>query len=337
MGNFLDSPKIDKESEIFESSSGIHIGATGMQGWRPEMEDSHIAVDMPSLPDHTFLAVFDGHGGAGAAIFAAKNMVNCLEKTKQWKMYVAAYKSSASDPDADLDILGEAIIQAFQDTDEGMKIHQEASSGKDTSGCTSVTAMITPRHILCANAGDSRCVLGTNRMAKGLSEDHKPEGEIEKKRIESAGGTVQWKRVNGDLAVSRALGDFQYKDRPDLPPKDQKVTNFPDITIHTRSPQDDVLLLACDGLWDVMTNNEAIDLVRKILGSGVEQVALVAEEVVDVALEKGSRDNISAIVARLPGAGGVGVVGKTSAGPAAGRLPSPSPTTPPPSVSELPK
>jgi serine/threonine protein phosphatase PrpC len=120
-----------------------------------------------------------------------------------------------------------------------------------------------------------------------MSEDHKPYDEIEKKRIEAAGGSVQWKRVDGDLAVSRALGDFQYKTRNDLPAVQQKVTFLPDITVHTRTPEDDILLLACDGLWDVMSNNEAIDMVRRIYQTGESSIKNVAEEMVDVALEKG--------------------------------------------------
>ncbi len=260
------------------------------------------------------------HGGSGAAIFAAKHMVTFIERTPQWKAYLR-------DGATNVQLLGEALIQAFDDIDASLRIEQENdnSSQPDTSGCTSNTAMITPHSIVCANAGDSRCVLGTNKVAKGLSEDHKPYDENERRRIEAAGGTVQWKRVDGDLAVSRALGDFQYKTRKDLPPTQQKVTFLPDITIHTRTPEDDVLLLACDGLWDVMSNNEAIDLVRKIYQTGEPLAQNMAEEMVDIALEKGmipviivillfdfityimgnmlgSRDNISAIVVQLPGA-----------------------------------
>lgn len=220
------------------------------------------------------------HGGSGAAHFAEKHMIECIEKTAQWQAYL---KSGANN----VEMLGEALINGFEDLDAAMRVHQSLTSGKDTSGCTSVTAMITPRHILCANAGDSRCVLGTNNMAKGLSEDHKPFDEIEKRRIEHAGGTVQWKRVDGDLAVSRALGDFQFKNNQSFPAKEQKVTFLPDITVHERSPEDDVLLLACDGLWDVMSNSESIDLIRKLFQTGETQTELVAEEMVELALEKG--------------------------------------------------
>ena len=120
-----------------------------------------------------------------------------------------------------------------------------------------------------------------------MSNDHKPYDPEEKARIEDAGGTVQWKRVDGDLAVSRALGDFQYKCRPDLPPEKQKVSCEPDIKIWDRQTSDEVLLLACDGLWDVLSNQEAIDAVRSIFQTGEKNSVLVAEEMIDLALEKG--------------------------------------------------
>ncbi len=102
--------------------------------------------------------------------------------------------------------------------------HHQSKSQDDVSGCTSVTAIvITPSYIICANAGDSRCVMGTENTAKPLSEVHKPYSGIEKKRIENAGGFVQWNSVDGDLAVSRALGDFSYKNRPDFHAQHQKV------------------------------------------------------------------------------------------------------------------
>ena len=223
-------------------------------------------------------------------------MIQFIEKTKQWKEYLNTGCT-------DLNFLSQALEQAFLDIDVALLEHQHNSGGNDVSGCTSVTVMITPTHIVCANSGDSRSVLGTGDSSfEAMSEDHKPSDEKERKRIENAGGTVQWKRVNGDLAVSRALGDFQYKNRPDLPPQEQKVSCFPDIKIQPRSTQDDVLILACDGLWDVMTNEEAISLCREIYQSGESSMELLAEEMIDLALIKGSRDNISAVVVKLPGA-----------------------------------
>jgi protein phosphatase PTC2/3 len=156
------------------------------------------------------------HGGAGAAAYAASNMIKVLEETALWRLYV---KGGASD----IQILQDALSQAFLDIDSQLRVHQNRDDSKDFSGCTSVTAMITPKYIICANAGDSRCVLGTNNQAKAMSDDHKPNNPLEQNRIELAGGKVQWKRVDGDLAVSRGLGDFQFKARNDLGPSEQKV------------------------------------------------------------------------------------------------------------------
>ena len=104
--------------------------------------------------------------------------------------------------------------------------------------------MITPTHIVCANVGDSRCVLGLQptevRSTIALSDDHKPSNEEEKLRIEKAGGFVLFDRVNGELAMSRAFGDFQYKSDTNLTLAEQLVLPIPDIAVHVRSSLDEV-------------------------------------------------------------------------------------------------
>jgi len=247
------------------------------------MEDAHITAVIPTKPDHIFLAVFDGHGGGGAAVYAASNMIPKLEETQEWQQYVAGGVEN-------IELVGEAMKKAFLNIDAEMRVHQEEtdkSARPDTSGCTSVTAIITPQWIICANAGDSRCILATNNDVVAMSEDHKPYDEAEKDRILKAGGTVQYKRVDGDLAVSRALGDFQYKQRGDLPAWEQRVSCLPDITTHERTAKDEVLLLACDGLWDVMSNPEAANQCRELFARGEGNMQLFCEELCDIALEKG--------------------------------------------------
>ena len=95
--------------------------------------------------------------------------------------------------------------------DAEMRQLQEMEAGQDQSGSTSVMTLITPSHLICANTGDSRAVLCREGKAIELSHDHKPYNQGEKERIEAAGSTVKFNRVNGDLAVSRALGDYVYK------------------------------------------------------------------------------------------------------------------------------
>jgi len=97
------------------------------------------------------------------------------------------------------------------------------------------------------NAGDSRTVLGIKGRAKPLSFDHKPQNEGEKARICAAGGFVDFGRVNGNLALSRAIGDFEFKKSADLPPEQQIVTAFPEVTIHELGEDDEFVVVACDG------------------------------------------------------------------------------------------
>ena len=106
-----------------------------------------------------------------------------------------------------------------------------------------------------------------------LSWDHKPYNEGEQKRIEAAGGTVSMRRVNGDLAVSRALGDFVYKQSHTLPAEAQQVTADPDVHVEPRNPdEDEYLVLACDGIWDVFSNEEAGKWIHDTVAKGCPDV-----------------------------------------------------------------
>ena len=98
-----------------------------------------------------------------------------------------------------------------------------------------------------ANAGDSRSVLGVKGRAKPLSFDHKPQNEGEKARITAAGGFVDFGRVNGNLALSRAIGDFEFKKSAELAPEQQIVTAYPDVVVHEMGDDDEFLVIACDG------------------------------------------------------------------------------------------
>lgn len=130
-----------------------------------------------------------------------------------------------------------------------------------------------------------------------LSTDHKPNNPLELERIKKAGGFVNWNRVNGDLALSRAFGDFSYKSIH-LEPQNMAVTCHPDIVVRERDSSDDFIILACDGVWDVFGSEEAINYIR-----GAEKVCFSLKEItsflVDEAFFRGSKDNISAIIGRL--------------------------------------
>ncbi len=132
-------------------------------------------------------------------------------------------------------------------------------------GCTACVALITKTEIYVANAGDSRCVLSKNGIAINMSEDHKPDLEAEKKRIEKAEGYVEDNRVNGVLNLSRSLGDLDYKHNPKLKQEEQMITAFPDVKVEKISNETDFLIIACDGVWDCLTSQKAVDYVSERL------------------------------------------------------------------------
>ena len=139
-----------------------------------------------------------------------------------------------------------------------MKMDEKIKEAElDVSGCTANVVFITPTQIFCANAGDSRAAMKYQSAENNtipLSFDHKPGDEIERRRIISAGHSVMMDRVDGSLALSRAFGDLEYKDRNDLSPQEQAVTPWPDVITRSRDSNDKFIILACDGIWDCLTN-----------------------------------------------------------------------------------
>merc|ERR1712187_872172 len=148
--------------------------------------------------------------------------------------------------------------------------YEQAEKGEDfvadNVGCTAICVLVRNGHVLAANAGDSRAIMCRNGQAMELSFDHKPAQEREKARIEAAGGYLVdspgGARVNGNLNLSRAIGDLEYKKRDDLSPEEQIICSTPDIIIEKLTPEDEFVILACDGIWDVMKNQEVCDFIR---------------------------------------------------------------------------
>lgn len=158
----------------------------------------------------------------------------------------------------------------------------------ESAGCTAVCVLLTEDLLVCANAGDSRAVICREGKALALSNDHKPNDPAERSRIEAAGATVQenvvdgrvYSRINGNLNLSRAIGDLDYKRRTDLPAAQQVVSSTPEILSVVRSPTDEFLFLACDGIWDVKSNQDVVDFVRVRLGAG-QALDRILEDLLD--------------------------------------------------------
>ncbi|KAG6333839.1 hypothetical protein ID866_5251 [Astraeus odoratus] len=258
MGQTLSSPATEKKSEFGENDR-LLFAVSEMQGWRITMEDAHAAV--LNLEEtgtkNAFFAVYDGHGGGTVAKFAGQNVHKRL-------LAEEAYREKRFD---------EALKKAFLGTDEDLLA--DPAHTRDPSGCTAVAALVTnERKLYVANAGDSRAVISIKGEAKALSFDHKPSNDTERARIVSAGGYIEFGRVNGNLALSRALGDFQFKKNYSLVPQKQVITADPDVTAHMISDEDEFLVLACDGIWDCLSSQQVVDFIRLKVSEGKELVEI---------------------------------------------------------------
>lgn len=142
------------------------------------------------------------------------------------------------------------------------------------------------RLLYIANCGDSRAVLCRDGSPVFTTQDHKPGLPSEKERIVKAGGSVMVQRVNGSLAVSRALGDYEYKNVEGMGPCEQLVSPEPEIFVRDRDDGlDEFLVLACDGIWDVMTNEDLCQYIhsRLLLTDDLQEVT---SQVIDTCLYK---------------------------------------------------
>ncbi|MBN3309311.1 PPM1G phosphatase, partial [Amia calva] len=154
------------------------------------------------------------------------------------------------------------------------------------SGTTAVVALIRGKQLIVANAGDSRCVVSERGKAIDMSYDHKPEDEVELVRIKNAGGKVTLDgRVNGGLNLSRAIGDHFYKRNKTLPPEEQMISALPDVKVLTLNEEHDFMVIACDGIWNVMSSQEVIDFVSERMkaseGRDPQPLSSIVEELLD--------------------------------------------------------
>lgn len=163
--------------------------------------------------------------------------------------------------------------------DDEFMFNMEKGPGK-ASGCTAVVALLAGRELFVANAGDSRCVVCRGGKVVEMSFDHKPEDDIEFQRIRKAGGRVTLDgRVNGGLNLSRAIGDHGYKMNKELAPQEQMISAMPDIKRIVIEPEDEFMVLACDGIWNYMTNEEVVGFVKNRIEQGKLTLAEICEEV----------------------------------------------------------
>jgi len=238
-------------------------------------------------PDITYLAIYDGHGG--------RDMVDFLEHAMPF--HVAQELEAAGAEDVPMETRME---RAFLMAD----IHGR-HAGITASGATVALCLVKPNpesksiNLVVANAGDARVVLGqAGRPAERLSFDHSVHDPQEVQRIAQAGGFCWRNRVLGVLAVTRSLGDQLLKEYVIAEPT-VRETNIPFTSSsgqnNKESSEQSFVILACDGLWDVISDQEAVDLVRGFKG----EKNAVSKRLVQEGLTRGTTDNLTVIVAWL--------------------------------------
>lgn len=181
------------------------------------------------------------------------------------------------------------IIKTFTEVDQN-------SASIQTSGSTAACCLIrkapesNSRTLFVANVGDTRAVLCTDTTAKRLTYDHTAADANEVKRIEGVGGFILRGRILGILSVARAIGDHALK---------KYVISQPYTTVTPLTGRERFLIVACDGVWDVFKDEEAADFIRTGLKSKAFTEQEAANKLVEAAVEKGSQDNITALVVFL--------------------------------------
>ncbi|KAJ6785902.1 hypothetical protein PWT90_05543 [Aphanocladium album] len=297
--NFLDSHAVDSKSDKSADPSSTEVAES----------------------DNGYFAIFDGHAGTFAADWCGKKLhivledivkknpnaplpelldqtfTSCdaqLEKLPlknsgctaaiavlRWEKRSASDRHNVAIPNISMPVAKNGRISEPSDL--------EKTNSADKEAPTSAPSKPQPnkqRVLYTANVGDARIILCRNGKALRLSYDHKGSDENEGKRIANAGGLILNNRVNGVLAVTRALGDAYMKDL---------VTGHPYTTETVIQPDlDEFIIIACDGLWDVCGDQEAVDLVRNM-----RDPTAASKFLVEHALNRLSTDNLSCMVVRL--------------------------------------
>lgn len=282
-----------KKNEDVQTLTRTSHGLLSVIGRRREMEDAvkvKLGFMAKGKAEFDFYGVYDGHGGSGVA-----------EECKE-RLHEMLVEEIVGDNEEENGIdWGRTMERCFMKMDEEVN---KGKLGKEMVGSTAVVAVVGNGKLVVANCGDSRAVLSKGGVAVALSCDHKPDRSDELERVEAAGGRViNWNghRVLGVLATSRSIGDQYLK---------PFVICKPEVTVRELTNRDEFLILASDGLWDVMSNEVACRVVRRCLKGRLRRKSLdnivsenraaeAAALLVELAIARGTKDNISVIVVEL--------------------------------------
>lgn len=238
--------------------------------------------------------VFDGHGGPETSARLRLRLADAV---------LAALEALSSPQFRDSAVVDRTIETVFADfdqqyCDEIMKVSQPPTQ---TSGSTAILVIVLAKslELIVCNVGDCRAILCRGRKTVSLSRDHLPILADEKRRVlASKGGVIRDDLVGGVLQMTRAFGDYELKNIDALT-TDSPVIATPEIRRVQLDESDSYIVVACDGLWDVYTNREVVEVIDSAITSGVVDCEGICHELVHTALACGSTDNTSAILCHI--------------------------------------
>lgn len=291
--SFVRSPANNMRPEsvkTFETIDTEYIPVMRSGGWadigsRRTMEDVYICCDnfmqdfgFESIEQgpSAFYGVFDGHGGKHAADFVCSNLPRFIVEDKGFPREIE-----------------KAVSSAFLQTDAAFA-DACLSNCSLASGTTALAALVVGRSLLVANAGDCRAVLCRRGKAIEMSRDHKPSCNSERTRIEESGGYVDDGYLNGQLNVTRAIGDWHMEGMKACDGRGP-LSAEPEVMTMDLTEEDEFLIIGCDGIWDVFRSQNAVDFARRKLQEHNDP-ATCCKELVDEAIKRKSGDNLSVVV-----------------------------------------
>ena len=289
MGNsLLTIPNVTKEKNQ-GSGPGFNWGVASMQGWKACLQDAFICEPtFGHLKTFSLFLVMDGFRGNIFSNKVSRNLVNFILKHET---FMNLKDGDAYDPTE----LASALKECLTGFDDQMRDDENEYN----AGCTVSGALITPKHFLVLNLGDSRTLLCRNSKLFFNTEDHKPVHFEERKRIEAAGGQVTNSRINGKLEISRGLGAFDYKGCRKRKAC-QMLSSEADVTVINRK-NDDFLAIASDGLFFNMSMAEWVRyLVTRIPYK--RQLQDLAGDALDYSMHSNeSKDDLTLIIVHFNG------------------------------------
>eukprot|EP01121_Diplochlamys_sp_Union-15-3_P009811 TRINITY_DN2692_c0_g1_i3.p1 TRINITY_DN2692_c0_g1~~TRINITY_DN2692_c0_g1_i3.p1 ORF type:complete len:501 (-),score=75.39 TRINITY_DN2692_c0_g1_i3:31-1533(-) len=265
-------------------SGFFKVGVASLKGFRRTMEDEHLVepnlgkVQGGSTKQEACFGIFDGHSGPKASKYVKDHILSFfLQQSDRYDDLFSAWRIT--------------VLRTEREFLQDVR-HKDLEDGT-----TLLICYIIENELYTINLGDSRAILSRAGAVVRLSTDIRPNDVSERTRIELAGGKVSPSgRVLGLLGVSRSIGDIFFKDKSVNGISSNLLVAEPVIQKRILSKHDEFIVLACDGLFDVMSSQDVRDFVSSELESSHGDVDAVAAALANQALKIGSKDNISIVI-----------------------------------------